>query len=112
MGNTEHVNQPHLSQADRSEMLRAHAGLVTTLVAGDERARREQLNAIVQEHAEQSNGDVGTFAGRMGKQVEGGALITHTILRMLAKRLELSDEETQVVIAQAIARVGDDMFPE
>lgn len=93
-------------------MFRAHAGLVTTLVAGDEHARSEQLKAIVQEHAEKSSGDLGEFAGRMGKQVEAGALVTHSVLRMLAKRLDLSDEETHTVIAQAIASVNESLFPE
>lgn len=93
-------------------MLRAHAGIVTALVAGDAQARDQQVKAIVVDHAEKSGGDMGLFAGRMGKQVEAGARVTQTVLRMLAKRLDLTDEETQAVIAQAIASIDDDLMPE
>lgn len=92
-------------------MMRAHAGLVTTLVAGDEHGRYEQLKSIVREHAEDSGGDIGAFAGRMGKQVEAGALVTYSVLRLLAKRLGLSEGEAHAVIAQAIAGLDDEAFP-
>lgn len=102
----------HVSRADRTEMLRAHAGLVTTMVAVDEVARNQQLRAIVREHAERSAGDVGTFSALMAKQVEAGALVTHSVLRLLARRLKMTDEETQEVIAQAFASVVDSDLPE
>lgn len=101
----------HLPQSDRGEMLRAHAGLVTTIVSDDADARADQLKSIVQEHLEKSHGDVGVFAARMAKQVEAGALITHSIMRMLSKRLNLSEQETQVIVAQAIGSVDDTEFP-
>lgn len=88
-------------------MLRAHAGLVTTMVAVDESARNQQLSAIVREHAAKSAGDMGTFTALMAKQIEAGAIVTHSVLRMLARRLNLTDEETQAVIAQAIAGLNE-----
>lgn len=101
----------HVSRADRTEMLRAHAGLVTTMVAVDEVARNHLLAAVVREHAEKSVGDVGAFTALMAKQVEAGALVTHSVLRMLARRLDLTDQETQEVIAQAIASVDEADLP-
>lgn len=82
------------------------------MVALDEVARNNQLRAIVREHAEKSVGDVGAYTARMAKQVEAGALVTHSVLRMLARRLDLTDEQTQEVIAQAIASLDETDLPE
>lgn len=102
----------HISRSARAEMMRAHAGLVTTMVSGDENARDRQLAAIVAEHVQNADGNVGTFTGLMGKQVEAGAHVTFTVLRLLAKRLNMTAEETQATIAQAIAALDEDAFPE
>lgn len=102
----------YVSRNARAEMTRAHAGLVTAIVAGDEQARSAQLASIVREHAVASAGDAPAFAMLMGKQVEAGALVTHTVLRMLARRLGMSDAETQEIIAQAVAQVDETAFPE
>lgn len=102
----------HVTRAQRAEMVRAHAGIVTAWVAGDEEARSQQLASIVRDHAEAARGDILTFAGLMGKQVEAGAALSYTLVRMLAKRLNLSDAETQEAIAQAVAQVDDSAFPE
>lgn len=91
-------------------MLRAHAGIVTTMIAGDEKARLEQLKSIVQEHAERANGDAVAFTGRMAKQIEAGALITHMVLKSLAKRLDMTDTQAHEIVAQAIAQLDDDAF--
>lgn len=102
----------HVSRAQRAEMVRAHAGIVTAFVSGDEPARSQQLASIVQDHAQASAGDIGMFAGLMGKQVEAGAVVTYTVLRSLSKRLGLSDAETQEIIAQAVAQLDEGDFPE
>lgn len=102
----------HVPRAVRAEMTRAHAGLVTTFVAGDEAARSVQLTSIVREHATSAGRDASAFALLMAKQVEAGAVVTYTVLRSLAKRLGLSDEETQEIIAQAVAQVDETAFPE
>lgn len=47
----------------------------------------------------------------MAKQIEAGALVTHLVLKSLAKRLNLSDTEAQEIIARVIASVEDDVFP-
>ena len=101
----------HVSQAERSEMLRVHAGLLTTMIAGDEAARAAQLKSTVQDHGERSAGDPVAFTGRMVKQIEAGALITHMVFKSLAKRLDLTDAETNEIVAQAIARLEDDDLP-
>lgn len=93
-------------------MLRAHAGLVTAMVAKDEVVRTAQLKSIIQEHAERAAGDPVAFTGRMAKQIEAGVLITHMVLTSLAKRLDMTDAEAQEVIAQAISQVDDGAFPE
>ncbi|EYT59747.1 hypothetical protein D514_0111575 [Microbacterium sp. UCD-TDU] len=93
-------------------MTRAHAGIVTAFVAGDEKARTQQVASIVREHAQTAAGDPAVFAVLMGKQVEAGAVVTFTVLRSLSKRLGLSDAETQAIIAQAVAQVDESAFPE
>jgi hypothetical protein len=102
----------HVSRAARAEMTRAHAGIVTAFVAGDEKARTQQVASIVREHAQMAAGDPAAFAVLMGKQVEAGAVVTFTVLRSLSKRLGLSDAETQEIIAQAVAQVDESAFPE
>lgn len=102
----------HFSRAERAEMLRSHAGIVTALVANDEEARRAQLRAIVLEHLEKAAGEPTELASRMAKQVEAGAHVTHAVLRLLSKRLNLSEEETHQVIAHAISQLEDEALPE
>ncbi|WP_136024258.1 hypothetical protein [Microbacterium sp. K27] len=102
----------HVSRFTRAEMTRAHAGLVTAFVAGDEDARSKQLASIVREHAVAAAGDTQAFAGLMAKQVEAGAAVTYTVLRSLAPRLGLTDAETQELIAQAVAQMDESAFPE
>lgn len=52
-----------------------------------------------------------TGGQRRRLMIEGGALITHMVLKSLAKRLDLTDAETRQIIAQAIARLEEDGFP-
>lgn len=46
---------------------------------------------------------VKNFAGRMGKQVEAGALVTRHLLMSLAPRLGMSEGETLQLIAETYA---------
>lgn len=93
----------HLSKHERAEMMRAHAGLVTALIAKDDDALDAQLKAILADHVAASNGVVKNFAGRMGKQVEAGALVTRHLLMSLAPRLGMSESETLQLIAETYA---------
>lgn len=93
----------HLSKHERAEMMRAHAGLVTALIKKDNAALDGQLKAIVVEQSEASHGDVKAFAGRMGKQVEAGAIVTRHLLMSLAPRLELTEDEAQELFASIYA---------
>ena len=95
------MNQsPVISAADRNEMLRTFAGLVTAKVAKDPEAVNLQLKAIIRDPAEASHGDLEAFATRMVKQVEAGAIVAWHILKSLAPRLGLSEAEAQQVLAE------------
>jgi len=71
---------PAVSAAERNEMLRSFAGLVTAKVSGDPEAVNLQLKAIMRDQAEASHGDLEAFAARMAKQVEAGAIVAWAIL--------------------------------
>lgn len=95
------MNQsPVISAADRNEMLRTFAGLVTAKVAKDPEAVNLQLKAIIRDQAEASHGDLEAFATRMAKQVAAGAIVARAILKSLAPRRELSEAEAQRVWAE------------
>lgn len=96
-------SQHFVPPADRSEMVRAFAGLLTAKVANDPRAADAQLKSIIRDQAEASGGDLEVFAVRMAKQVEAGAIVAWTILRSLAPRLGLTEFETQRVLAEVFA---------
>jgi len=91
---------PAVSAAERNEMLRSFAGLVTAKVSGDPEAVNLQLKAIMRDQAEASHGDLEAFAARMAKQVEAGAIVAWAILELLASRLGLSEAEAQRVLAE------------
>ncbi|NYF18482.1 hypothetical protein HDC37_003346 [Microbacterium sp. AK009] len=92
-----------LSAHDRNEMLRAFAGLLTAKVADDPSATNAQLKFIVQEQVAASNGDAAILVARMAKQVEAGAVVAHTVLRMLSSRFGLTEAELQQALAEAIS---------
>lgn len=86
--------------ADRNEMIRAFIGLVTAKVAQDPDAMNQQMKAIVRDQLEASQGDIEVFAGRMSKQVEAGAVVAFQMVKLLARRLNASEEATLRVIAE------------
>lgn len=92
-----------LTKAERAEMIRAHAGLVTALVSKDADALEVQLKSIVREQSEASRGDVKAFAGRMAKQVEAGAIVTRHLLMSLAPRLDVTEAEAHALLASIYA---------
>lgn len=102
----------HLSAADRTEMIRAHTGLVTALIDGDDRALRMQLRGLVDDQWQASGGDVDVFRRRMSKHIEAGARSTWHVMMSLAPRLGLTTAETQQIIAQIYSGDFEDQLPE
>ncbi|MEV8370138.1 hypothetical protein [Microbacterium sp. NPDC064584] len=92
-----------LPPADFAEMVRASIGILTAKIAHDDDAVHMQLQAIIREQGDLSQGDVGVFAARMAKQVEAATLVAWTLLKSLAPRAEMTEEEMNRVLAQIAA---------
>ncbi|MFE6254555.1 hypothetical protein [Agromyces sp. NPDC057865] len=89
-----------IAAEERSEMIRAHAGIVTGFINDDRAARAEQIKGILQDHIDASRGDVGVFAARMAKQLEAGAFVTRHVLMSLATRMGATDAEVHQIFAE------------
>jgi hypothetical protein len=93
---------------ERAEMLRSHMGLVTALIDGAPEVWKSQIGSIVAEQADASRGDIAVFAGRMAKQIEAGARVTHGVIKLLASRLGISEAEANRIVAEAYGELGPD----
>lgn len=89
----------HLSRNDRAEMFRGHLGIVTALVADDEAAAQQQIASLIGDQLEAAGEDIGSFAKRMAKQLEGGARVTTHLVMSLARRLEMTEAELVEALA-------------
>lgn len=93
---------------ERAEMLRSHMGLVTALIDGSPEVWKSQIGSIVAEQAEAPRGDIAVLAGRMAKQIEAGARVTHGVIKLLAVRLGISEAEANRIVAEAYGELGPD----
>lgn len=84
-------------------MIQAAVGLLTAKIAGADELVQRQLADMVRDQVEASGGDLGVFAGRMAKQVEAASVVSWTLMKMLAPRLNLSQEELNQVLGEVAA---------
>ena len=75
--------QDQIPANDRAEMIRAHIGLMTAVLAGDDAARGAMIGEIIRSEG-QPSGDTATLVARLGKQIEAGAQVSVMLMKMVA----------------------------
>lgn len=105
-----HSMNKHVSPVEREQMIQAAVGLITAKIAGADELVQRQLADIVRDQVEASSCDLSVFAGRMAKQVEAARVVSWTLIKMLAPRLNLSQEKLNQVLGEVAA--GDLPLPD
>lgn len=94
---------PHLPSPDIAEMIRASVGILTSKIANDGPAVDLQLQQIITDQQAAAHGDVGLFAALMAKQVEAATIVAWALLKSLAPRAGMSEQEINQVIGRIAA---------
>gem|GEM_PF-2704270 len=99
------MSELSLSGEERREMMRAHLGVVTALLAQDREAMHAQLRSVVQEETAAANGDAAIAVARMAKAFEAGALVTAALVPMIVKRTDLSLDQVMAILGQVALQI-------